>query len=150
MCVCVHVRVHVRARVCVCVFTFGSHVFCPFATEIGMHARNAQEKVCVKKLKKIMHQVPFRGVDPCVKFFDNANATHSRSFEHTPTPVLSRLYATSSFAKLQAIEYLADETYSSSAFVSLQILIAFVPNPTYTFSAASATRGVCRFLSKQA
>ena len=45
---------------------------------------------------------------------------------------------------------LADETYSSSAFVSLQILIAFAPNPTYTFSAASATRGVCRFLSKQA
>ena len=45
---------------------------------------------------------------------------------------------------------LVDETSSSSAFVSLQILIAFAPNPTYTFSAASATPGVCRFPSKQA
>ena len=98
-----------------------------------------------------MHRVPFPGVDPRVKFLDDENATHSSSFEHTPTPVLCRLYATSSFAKLQAIEYLfPDETYSSSAFISLQILIAFAPNPTYTFSAASATRGVCRFLSKQA
>ena len=44
----------------------------------------------------------------------------------------------------------ADETYSSSACVSLQILIAFGPNPTYRFSSLSATRGVCRFLSKQA
>ena len=53
-----------------------------------------------------MHQVPSRGVDPSVKFLDDANATHSSSFEHTPTPVLCRLYASPSFAKLRAIEYL--------------------------------------------
>ena len=104
-----------------------------------------------KNIKKVMHRVPSRGVDPRVKFLDDANATHSSSFERTPTPVLCKRYASSSFAKLRAIEYLLpDETYSSSAFVSLQILIAFAPNPTYTFSAASATRGACRFLSKQA
>ena len=105
-----------------------------------------------KKIKKIMHRVPSRGVDPRVKFLDDANATHSGSFEHMPTPVLCRPYASSSFAKLNSSDRisLADETYSSSAFVSLQILIAFAPNPTYTFSAASATRGVCRFRSKQA
>ena len=53
-----------------------------------------------------MHRVPSRGVDLRVKFLDDANATHSGSFEHTPTPVLCRLYASSSFAKLRAIEYL--------------------------------------------
>ena len=43
---------------------------------------------------------------PRVKFLSDASATHSSSFEHTPTPVLCRLYASSSFAKLRAIEYL--------------------------------------------
>ena len=88
-----------------CVFAFGGYVFCPFATEIGTHTRHAQGKVCVKVLK-ITHPVPFRGVDPSVKFLDDANATHSSSFEHTPTSVLCRLYASTSFAKLRAIEYL--------------------------------------------
>ena len=95
-----------------------------------------------------MHQVPSRGVNPRVKFLDDTNATHSSSFQHTPTPVLCRLYASSSFPKLRIS--LADETYSSIAFVSLQILVAFAPNPTYTFPATSATQGECRFLSKQA
>ena len=53
-----------------------------------------------------MHRVPSRGVNPHVKFLDDANATHSSSFEHTPTPALCRQYASSSFAKLRAIEYL--------------------------------------------
>ena len=53
-----------------------------------------------------MHRVPSQGVDLRVKFLDDANATHSSSFEHTPTPVLCRLDASSSFAKLRAIEYL--------------------------------------------
>ena len=98
-----------------------------------------------------MHRVPSRGVDLRVKFINEANDTHSSSFEHTLAPVPCRLYASPSFAKLQAIEYLLPtKLTSSSAFVSLQILIAFAPNPTYTFSAASSTRGVCRFLSKQA
>ena len=96
-----------------------------------------------------MHRVPSPGVDPRVKFLDDANAAHSSSFEHTPTPVLCRpCIVVLRKASSNRIS-LADETYSSSAFVSLQILIAFAPNPTYTFSAASATRGVCRFLSKQ-
>ena len=94
-----------------------------------------------------MHWVPSRGVDSRVKFLDDANATHCTSFEHTPAPVLCRLYVSSFFAKLRAI--LGDETYSSSAFVSLQILIAFAPNPTYTFSSASVTRAVYQFRSKQ-
>ena len=59
-----------------------------------------------KKIKIIMHQVPSRGVNHSVKFLDDASATHSSSFEHMPTPVLSRLYASSSFANLRAIEYL--------------------------------------------
>ena len=99
------VRRSVCVCVCVCVFAFGGHVFCPFATEIGTHTRHAQGKVCVKKLKNL-HRVPSRGVDPRVKFLDDANATHSSSFEHTPAPVLCRPYASLSFAKLRAIEYL--------------------------------------------
>ena len=59
-----------------------------------------------KKIKNMMHRVPSRGVDPRVKFLDDANAAHSSSFEHTPTPVLCRLDASSSFAKLRTIEYL--------------------------------------------
>ena len=133
---------------CVCVFAFGGHVFCSFATEIGTHTRRVQRKVCVKELIKNYAPGPLSRGRPRVKFLDDANATHSSSFEHTPTPVLCRLYASSSFASNRIS--LADETYCSSTFVSLQIPIAFAPNPTYTFSAASATRGVCRFLSKQA
>ena len=53
-----------------------------------------------------MHRFPSRRVDPRVKFLVHANATHCNSFEHTPTPVPCRLYASSSFAKLRAIEYL--------------------------------------------
>ena len=49
---------------------------------------------------------PVSRARPRVKFLDDANATHSSSFEHTPTPVLCRLYALSSFAKIRAIEYL--------------------------------------------
>ena len=70
-----------------------------------------------------MHRVSSRGIDPRVKFLDDANATHCSSFEHTPAPVPCRPYASSSFAKLRAIEYLFDETYSSIACVSLQILM---------------------------
>ena len=58
-----------------------------------------------KKIKKL-HRVPSRGVDSRVKFLDDANATHSSSFEHTPAPVVCRPYASSSFAKLRAIEYI--------------------------------------------
>ena len=49
--------------------------------------------------------VSSRGFDPCVKFVDDANATHSSLFEHTTTPVLCRLYVSLSFVKLRAIEY---------------------------------------------
>ena len=91
-----------------------------------------------------MHLVLSRGVDPRLKFLDDANATHSSLFEHTPTPVPCRTYATSSFAKLRAIEYLSPTklNYSSIAFVSLQILIAFAPNPTYMFCSKRYTRSV--------
>ena len=99
VCVCV--------CVCVCVFAFGGHVFCLFATKIGTHTRHAQGKVCVKIFKKLCTRSSFEGsTSPRVKFLDDASATHSSSFEHTPTPVLCRLYASSSFAKLLAIEYL--------------------------------------------
>ena len=64
------------------------------------------EKGLRKKFKKIMHRVPSRGIDTRVKFLDDANATHCSSFQHTPAPVLCRPYASSSFAKLRAIEYL--------------------------------------------
>ena len=91
-----------------------------------------------------MHQVSSRGIDPRVKFLDDANATHSSSFEHTPIPVLCRLYASSSFPKLRAIEYLLPTklTLLSLSFLSLQILIAFAPNPTYTFL-QQALHGEC-------
>ena len=104
---------------CVCMFAFGGHVFCPFATEIGTHTRHAQRKVCVK-YKKIMHRVPSRGIDSRVKFLDDANATHCSSFEHTPAPVPCRSYASLSFAKLRAIEYLLPTklTLLSLAFLS--------------------------------
>ena len=36
--------------VCVCVRVWRPRL-CPFATEIGMHTRRAQRKVCVKELK---------------------------------------------------------------------------------------------------
>ena len=55
---------------------------------------------------------------PRVKFLDDANATHSSSFEHTLTPVLCRPYASPSFAKLRAIEYLFPTKRRSNAFVS--------------------------------
>ena len=67
------------------------------------HVHSARRR---EGLRKNMHKVPSQGVDPSIKFLDDANATHSSSFQHTPTPVLCRLYATSSFPKLQAIEYL--------------------------------------------
>ena len=71
------------------------------------HAHSARtEEGLRKKIKKIMHRVPSRGIDPRVKFLDDANATHCSSFEQTPAPVPCRLYASSSFAKLRAIEYL--------------------------------------------
>ena len=49
--------------------------------------------------------VPSRGTDPWVKFLDDANATPSSSFEHTPTPVLCRLYVLLPSATLPAIEH---------------------------------------------
>ena len=136
MCVCVCVR---NMRPCLC----------PFTTEISTHTRHAKGNLR-KKFKKIMHQVPSRGANPSIKFPDDANATHSTLFKHTLTPVLYRLYVSLSFRKASSNQiFLADGTYSSSAFVSLQILIAFAPNPTYTFSVPSATQGVCQFLSKK-
>ena len=70
------------------------------------HAHSAHTgKGLRKKPKKIMHRVPSRGVDPRVKFLGDANPTHSSLFEHTPTPVPCRPYASSSFAKLRAIKY---------------------------------------------
>ena len=103
-----------------------------------------------KKFKKIMHRVSLSRGRPHVKFLDGANATHSSSFEHTPTPVLCGPYASSSFAKLRVIEYLLPTKLTLLALASLQIPIAFGPNPAYRFSSLSATRGVCQFLSKQA
>ena len=129
---------------CVCV-----RVWRPRLLPVRNRNRHTQGKVWVKNLINI-HRVPSRGVDPRVKFLDDANATHSSSFEHTPTPVLCRLCIVVLRKASSNRISLADETYSSSAFVSLQILIAFALNPIYTFPAASVTRGVCRFLSKQA
>ena len=72
------------------------------------HAHSARTGEGLRKnVLKVMHRVPFQGIDPHLKFLDDANATHSSLFEHTPTPVLCRLYASSSFAKLRAIEYLS-------------------------------------------
>ena len=87
-----------------------------------------------------------------IKFLNDANATHFSSFKHTPTPVLHRLYVSLSIAKLQAIEYFLQSEpirIHSSAFISLQILIAFATNPTYAFSVPSDTRRVCRSLLKK-
>ena len=67
------------------------------------HARHAQRKVCVKQLK---NNAPGLLSRDRPTFLDDANATHCSSFEHTPPSVPCRLYASSSFAKLQAIEYL--------------------------------------------
>ena len=133
--------------VCLCVFAIRGSVFCRFVTKISTLILGAEGKVRLK----MYNIIPSRGVDPRVKCFDDADATHSSLFQHTPAPFVCRLYGSLSFAKLRAIKYsLPMEHYSYSAFVSLQILIAFAPNPTYTFSAASATRRVCLFLSKQA
>ena len=71
------------------------------ARTLGTHRGRFAEKI-----KKDYVQGPLSRGRPRVKFLDDANATHSSSFEHTPTPVLCRLYSSASFAKLQAIEYL--------------------------------------------
>ena len=87
-----------------------------------------------------MYRVPSRGVDPSVRYLDDANATHSRT-----QALASRVWN----VRVIVIRKVSSNRIPN-AFVSLQILIAFAPNPIYTFSAASAIRGVCRFLSKQA
>ena len=88
----------------------GVHIWRPHLLSVrnrNRYTHLARTGECLRKtITEMVHQVPSRGVDPCVKFLDDANATHSSSLEHTPTPVLCRLYATSSFAKLEAIEYL--------------------------------------------
>ncbi len=114
------------------------------------HSARTEEDLRKKNLKNYAPGPISRGRPPR-KILDDANATHSGSFEHTPTPVLCRPYSSSSFAKLRAIEYLLPTklTLLALSFLS-KFVIAFAPNPTYTFSAASATRRVCRFLSKQA
>ena len=133
-----------------CVFAFGGHVFCPFATEIGTHTRHAQGKVCVKNLKNYAPGPLSRGRSPRKILLMTQTLhipVHSNTRPHQSCVDLC--IAVLSKASSDRIS-LADETYSSIACVSLQIQIAFAPNPTYTFSAASATREVCRFLSKQA
>ena len=79
-----------------------------------------------------MHRVPSREVDPRLKFLDNAHATHSGSFEHTPAPVPCRPYASPSFAKLRAIEYLlpTKPTLLSLAFLSKFLLHLHRIQPT--------------------
>ena len=89
--------------VSVCV---GVRVWWPRLLSVRNRNRHAHSARTREGLRKNMHKVPSQGVDPSIKFLDDANATHSSSFQHTPTPVLCRLYATSSFPKLQAIEYL--------------------------------------------
>ena len=135
MCVCVCVCV----CVCACMHVIYGHIFCLFSTKVSIDSGHAKEKVCVKS-SNIMHQVNSRRVDPHIKFLDDANATPSSSFEHTPTPVLQRLYVSPSFAMLPAIkDFLPiDLIYSSCACISLQILIAFPPNPIYMFLAPRA------------
>ena len=96
--------IKLKLSVCVCVCVCSRLGATSFIRSQPKSART--EEGLRKKIKKIMHQVPSRGVDPRVKFLDDANATHSGSFEHTPTPVPCRPYASSSFAKLRAIEYL--------------------------------------------
>ena len=116
-----YIKLKLSVCLCVFVFAFGGHVFCLFATEISTHTRHAQRKVCVKELKKLCTESPLeRSTPPRVKFLDDANATHSDSFEHMPTPVLCRPYASPSFAKLRAIDYLLPTklTLLSLAFLS--------------------------------
>ena len=119
LCVCVCVCV------CMCVRVWRPRLLS--VRNRNWHAHSARtEEGLRKKNKKIMHRVPSRGIDPRVKFLDDANATHCSSFEQTPAPVPCRLYA-SIFVLRKASSNrisLADETYSSSAFVSLQIPIA--------------------------
>ena len=88
--------------VCVCVRVWRPRLFLSVRNR-NRHAHSARTR---EGLRKNMHKVPSQGIDPSIKFLDDANTTHSSSFQHTPTPVLCRLYATSSFPKLQAIEYL--------------------------------------------
>ena len=111
VCVCVCVCVHVRV--------WGPRLL--FVRNRNRHAHSVRtgDGLC-KKIKNITHRVPSRGVDPRVKFLDDAHATHSGSFEHTPAPVPCRSYASPSFAKLRAIEYLlpTKPTLLSLAFLS--------------------------------
>ena len=114
--------------VCVCV---GVRVRRPRLLSVRNRNRHAHSARKMKGLRKNMHKVPSQGVDPSIKFLDDANATHSTSFQHTPTPVLCRLYAVVILPKASSNRIsLADETYSSKTYVSLEILIAFAPNPT--------------------
>ena len=108
-----------------------------------------EEGLC-KRIKKLCTGSPLQGSTPRKISRQRTRYTFLfiRTHAHT-SPVYTVCIVVLGKASSDRIS-LADETYSSSAFVSLQILIAFEPNPTYTFSAASATRGVCRFLSKQA
>ena len=73
---------------------------------------------------------------PRVIFLDNTNATTASLFEHTPTTAPCRLYVSSPSQHFQRSN-ISCRLYSASA--SLSILIAFVPNPTYTFPAPSTT-----------
>ena len=107
VCVCVcGVCVCGVCGVCVCVVCVYVCSRLAATSFVRSQPKSARTEEGLRKNKKIMHRVPSRGIDPRVKFLDDANATHCSSFEHTPAPVPCRLYASSSFAKLRAIEYL--------------------------------------------
>ena len=68
---------------------------------------------------------------------------------------------TSARARFEFIQHIRDLATKIARDVSTDLSLHYsilpvrrtghvAPNPTYTFSAASTTRGVCRFLSKQA
>ena len=94
-----------------------------------------------KRIKKLCTGSPLKGSPPRKISRQRTSYTFLFIRTHADTsPVYTVCIVVLPEASRDRIS-LADETYSSSAFVSLQILIAFAPNPTYTFSAASATWG---------
>ena len=126
--------------VSVCV---GVRVWWPRLLSVRNRNRHAHSARTREGLRKNMHKVPSQGVDPSIKFLDDANTTHSSSFQHTPTPVLCRLYATSSFPKLQAIEYLLPTKLTLLALSFLSKFRSHLHRIQPTRSLQQALHGEC-------
>ena len=127
-------------NVCVCV---GVRVWWPRLLSVRNRNRHAHSARTREGLRKNMHKGPSQGVDPSIKFLDDANATHSSSFQHTPTPVLCRLYATSSFPKLPAIEYVLPTKLTLLALSFLSKFRSHLHRIQPTRSLQQALHGEC-------